>query len=151
MFRVIISVLFMVISSYSWSCSCSFPELKERVAKADTIVVGRIVQLEERKSDDVHQSLKGKVVVKESLKGTSSEEFYLFTGYGQGDCGLGFRVRDEYIFFLNENKVVIGCQGHILNGNTGSRPSCFEGAIDIGFPTYEEELAEVIALLSNGI
>lgn len=151
MFRVTFCVLLMAISSHAWSCSCSSPELKDRVEKADSILVGRIVQLEEIESSHPHQSLKAKVAVKESLKGKVLEELYLFTGYGEGDCGLGFRVRDEYIFFLNEGKIVTGCQGHILNSNTGSRPSCFEVELDYGFPTYEEQLAEVKGLLSNGI
>lgn len=154
MIRVAVIAILLLTSSHVWSCSCSSPDLATKVAKSVVIVVGKVEQIEKVESDDIHQTLKGKIVVEETLKGEIANEFYLSTGPGVGDCGLGFKLGEKYIFFLRGEHVVTGCQGHIFDEKTASDAIFVPESLEPGFrafPTFEEQLLAVKGILTNGI
>lgn len=141
---------------FALACSCSSPDLVTRVEGAKSIVIGKVVSVSSldylQEEHSAFDSLKGRIVVQEVLKGKAPSEIELVTGMGSGDCGLGFQVLDTYIFFLNSGVSVNGCQGHILDGAFRRINYCLpDDAKTLGLPTYEDRLDEVRRLIGHGI
>jgi len=152
----IIGTLVALFSYSAWACSCSAPDLTSLVKDSDNIFIGKVVSVEDRdylseKYEGVNV-LKGRIVVQETLKGSVEKELVLYTGFGQGDCGLGFQTRDTYIFFMSSGDIVSGCQGHILDATYRYKSSCFPDEDKLfGNPTFEDKLKKVRRLIANGI
>lgn len=140
--RLFISLLLLAVSNFTWACSCSAPELIERIESANKVLVGKVISIRDLKyvsEEDRKYSagIEAVILVEELLKGEKIKRVTLYSSYNSNDCGMDFAIGDTHLFFLNSVRVN-SCSGHVMKSRF---------SLDI----YETSLKEARRLIGNGI
>jgi hypothetical protein len=115
MIKLVILFALTIFSMNSYSCTCLPISVKESIKKSDAIFIGKVLKVDTIKvipqnfiSAKISTSDSGfytvvhlvSLKVKKIFKGKSiSDNIYIITGQGGGDCGYNFELNKYYIIY----------------------------------------------------
>jgi hypothetical protein len=134
------------------ACSCiGNDSVKEAVKKSDAVIVGTIIS--QKLMSELHTELyppatpimQYSFVCETIYKGViSSDTISIFTGIGNGDCGVKFTVGEKYIIYgqketyFTNNAIPLPKGKNILWTHSCSRTRVFRQEEIIGIKKYEK-------------
>lgn len=115
-----IIILFLIISNFSFACSCiGKSSIKKEFKYRNVVLIGKIISKKIYQETDVYQEHKldypkdfpekfipkkavYEILVIEKLKGEiKTDTIKIYTGLGNGDCGVNFKIGENYIIYSN--------------------------------------------------
>ena len=114
----LLSIILTLISFNSFACQCFHVSPEEAAKESKHVFLARIYSVEDLaklpNAKDTDTGVRAKIEIYETIKGKPQQFEFLYSGYGHGDCGLGFTVGDRYLFITSNDKVSI-CGSHVKN------------------------------------
>lgn len=90
-------IIFFLLNSYQFACSCMYVPLKKQYNSADVIFIGKVVEIS--RIGNVKREYKFIFEVIKSYKGIHTKNIAVKTGSGSGDCGYGFHYGKIYLVY----------------------------------------------------
>ena len=104
MFKLLIMLIIVLYSNYSYSCSCKGYELDEEFRNNNVVVIGTVKNfskppLWERLFYSGYPMRKAIIDVSKSFKSPKQETISVYTDFGAAACGFPFEEGVEYAIF----------------------------------------------------
>ena len=107
---VLIAALVLLPALQASACSCGESTAKERFARADLVIRGRVkavtygdVVPSSKSLDELSRATRGEIEIEKVLKGTfEGKTVSVYTGSGMGDCGLLGFLLNVAIYYDHE-------------------------------------------------
>lgn len=102
LFSITTLIIFFASTQTSVSaCQCGErPSVKQSLAKANAVFVGKVVSVQNTCADCIiGGDLKVTLEVKQYWKGVNSRTIILMAGSGTDDCGYSFKIGDSYLVY----------------------------------------------------
>ena len=107
--RLLVIVCFIFSTNFSFACSCiGKSKMKKEVEKTNVVFTGKIIssKIYEEKNEYNENlnftEVEYQVLIIERLKGEiKTDTLTIYTGLGNGDCGIKFQTGKSYIIYSN--------------------------------------------------
>ncbi|MET0945161.1 MAG: hypothetical protein ABWY22_07120 [Flavobacterium sp.] len=107
--KLLVIVFFIFSTNFSFACSCiGKSKMKKEIENTNVVFTGKIVSRKVyEEKNEYNENLnfakvEYKVLIIERLKGEiKTDTLTIFTGLGNGDCGIKFQIGKSYIIYSN--------------------------------------------------
>ncbi|MBP2241515.1 hypothetical protein J2Z40_002078 [Cytobacillus eiseniae] len=97
-------ILISASPTYTSACSCAeLPSVEEELERSKAVFSGKVVSVREKGYGKGHAPKSVLFEVSNTWKGVQQSQIIITTGLGGGDCGIDFKVGEEYLVYANES------------------------------------------------
>ena len=105
-------LIFLFSISTSFACSCIGKSgIRKEIKSTDVIVLGKVIKKSESTFQDPEfpeikiQNIMYEILITKKFKGKVETDYVtIFSGVGNGDCGINLEIGKEYIIYANQTE-----------------------------------------------